>query len=116
MKCELLRTSKDPSIRAIYKTRETLNAKLTRVWKATKAATIANAEVELNLKFPTQLSNQGLGHGNFNPNPSLSEKRKLVLLKQQSVWLQWTETAEPFDLSWQNIIWGSISPDVLKFV
>ena len=34
---------------------ETLNAKIiiTKVWKATKAATIANAEVELNLKFPT---------------------------------------------------------------
>ena len=37
-------------------------------------------------------------------------------LKQQSVWLQWKETAEPFDFSWHNIIWGGISEEVLKFV
>ena len=49
--------------------------------ESTKAATIANVEVELNLKFPTQLSNQGLGNGNFNPNPSRSENRKLFSAK-----------------------------------
>ena len=54
VKCELLHTSKDPTIRELYKTREMENAKLTRVWKATSALQIANAEVELDLKFPSQ--------------------------------------------------------------
>ena len=103
------------------------------MWKATKESSIANAEVELNLKFPMQQNNQGLGFGNYNPNPTPSERRKLVTakattflednrlahslsLKQQSVWLQWAETAHPFDFSWQNLIWGSISPAIFKFV
>ena len=69
-------------------------------------------------------NNQGLGFGNYNPNPSQSERRKYVIikaaaiseeshithalsLKQQSVWLQWSETVFPFDFSWHNLIWGS---------
>jgi hypothetical protein len=110
-----------------------MNEKLSRVWKATKELSTANAEVDLNLKFPTQQNNQGLGFGNFNPNPTPSERRKLVTskvaafqeetrlahsvsLKRQSVWLQWAETTHPFDFSWQNLIWGNVSPAVLKFV
>ena len=133
VKCELLCTSKDNTIQELYKTREAINAKLTRVWKASKLSTSVNAEVELNLKFPTQDGNQGIGFGNFDPKPSASKRRHLVTskaatiieeshvihalsLKQQSVWLQWTETAEPFDLSWKNIIWGGLSPAVLKFI
>lgn len=132
-KCELLRTSKDPTIVKLYKTRETLNAKLTRTWKATKALTVANAEVDLNLNFPSQQNTQGLGFGIFNPNPTCSERRKLISaksatfheesliahstsLKQQSVWLQWADCTDPFDFSWKNIIWGGISSDILKFV
>ena len=69
----------------------------------------------------------------FNPNPSLAEKRKLVSakaaafaeqqriahltsLKQQGAWLQWAENALPFDMSWKNLIWGGISPLIVKFV
>ena len=81
-KCELLRTSKDPTIVKLYKTRETLNAKLTRTWKATKALTVANAEVDLNLNFPSQQNTQGLGFGIFNPNPTCSEQRKLISAKK----------------------------------
>ena len=69
-KCELLQSSKDPTIVKLYKTRETLNAKLTRTWKATKALTVANAEVDLNLNFPSQQNTQDLGFGIFNPNPT----------------------------------------------
>ena len=82
-KCELLRTSKDLTIVNLYKTRETLNAKLTRTWKATKALTVANAEVDLNLNFPSQQNTQGLGFGIFNPNPTCSERRKLISAKVQ---------------------------------
>ena len=104
-----------------------MNSSLTRVWKATKISSIANAEVDLSIKFPTQSSKQGLGIGIYNPNPTASQRRKLVTakatsyseesrlahtlsLKQQSVWLQWADLAEPFDLSWKNLIWGNMSP------
>ena len=55
---------------------ETLNAKIiiTKVWKATKAATIAKVELNSISSFQLNyISNQGLvlGHGNFNPNPFL---------------------------------------------
>ena len=133
IKCELLRTSKDNTIQKLYKTREAINSKLIRVWKASKLSSIVNAEVELNLKFPVQDGNQGIGFGNFDPNPSASKRRRLVTskasaiieeaqlihslsLKQQSVWLQWAETAEPFDLSWEKNYLGRAQPTVLKFI
>ena len=133
IKCQLLQNSKDTSIRQLYKTREQLNSKLSRVWRATKLSKTANAEVDLNLKFPSQQGQKGLGYGNFNPTPSLSERRELVKakantfleesylvhsvsLKQQSVWMQWSESTFPFDFSWQNLIWGGISTEVFKFV
>ena len=50
IKCELLSHSLDPNIVALYKTRETQNAKLKRVWKATNTVKEANAEVNLDLK------------------------------------------------------------------
>ena len=109
--------SKDPCIQQLYNSRERLNSELSRIWKATKFSTLVNAEVNLNLKFPSQHNNQGLGFGNYNPNPSQSERRKLAAaiseeshithalsLKQQSVWLQWSETVFPFDFSWCNFI------------
>ena len=37
-------------------------------------------------------------------------------MKQQSVWVQWADLAEPFDLSWKILIWGNLSPYVIKFV
>ena len=77
---------------------------------------MANAEVDLDLKFPSQDSRKGLEFGNFNSNPSRKERRILVIkkavsffedtrilhshsLKQQSTWLQWSELTEPFDFS-----------------
>ena len=55
---------------------QTKMQKLSKVWKATNLFRVVNAEVELNLKFPTQNSNQGIGFGNFNPNATKIEKRK----------------------------------------
>lgn len=133
IKCQLLQNSKDPTIQELYKNREKLNEKLSRVWRATKVSKTINSEVDLNLKFPSQEGRQGLGFGHFNPNPSDSERRELVKtkvdafldesylahsvsLKQQSVWLQWSEKTFPFDFSWQNLIWGLQSPEVFRFV
>ena len=133
VKCELLRNSKDPSIRELFKTRGIKNSNLSRIWKATNVYKVATAEVDLDIKFPSQHSNQGIGFGNFTPNPTPSQKRNLITakaasfseearlahtlsFKQQSVWLQWAEVSEPFDLSWRNLIWGSLSTHVVKFV
>ena len=104
IKCELLSHSLDPNIVAVYKTRETQNAKRRKA-----AVKEENGEVNLNLKFSSQPNKQGIGFGKFNPNPSLAVKRKLVSakaasfaeqqriahsssLKQQGAWLQWTKT------------------------
>ena len=105
IKCELLQNSIDLTVQKLYHVRADKNAKLSKVWKATNVSRVVNAEVELNLKFPTQNSNQGIGFGNFNPNPTKIEKRKLVTktafsfseqkriahslsLKRQCAWLQ----------------------------
>ena len=133
VKCELLRNSTDPNVQKLYETRQTRNQSVRRVWKATNLATTVNAEVDLDLKFPAQESHKGLGFGNFNPNPSQKDRRKLVIkkavsffeeariihshsLKQQSAWLQWSEFTEPFDFSWKNLIWGGLSFDIIKFI
>ena len=70
IKCEHLENSVDPSVRKLYRSRASMDSKLKKVWRATKVSSVINAEVSLNLKFPTQSSNQGIGFGNFNPTPS----------------------------------------------
>jgi Reverse transcriptase (RNA-dependent DNA polymerase) len=133
IKCELLNHSVDDSIQKLYHLRETANSKLTRTWKATNIAKVANAEVDLNLQFPTQVNQCGLGFGHFNPNPDKEQRRSLVIkkvksfaeetriahsasLQQQGAWLNWHELVQPFDLSWRNVIWGNVSPHVIRFV
>ena len=118
IKCDLLQNSVDDSIRTLYKYREKLNSKCSRVWRATNVSKVINSEVTLNLCFPGQSNQLGLGFGNFNPNPSAEERRKMITnkaqsfseqkrlnhsltLKQQGVWLQWAEKALPFDFSWK---------------
>jgi hypothetical protein len=93
---------------------------------------VGTADVKLHLLFPSQSGRQGLGAGNFNPNPSAAVRRKLVsatvhgysedrrvrhsqTLKRQGVWVEWSDNAIPFDLSWENVIWKS-SPHIVKFV
>ena len=88
--------------------------------------------VTLNLKFPGQNSTQGIGFGNFNPNPTAAERRKLITakafsfseqkrlnhslsLKRQGIWLKWSENSLPFDFSWKNLIWSS-NYHIVKFV
>ena len=116
----------------LNRNREQANAKLNRVWKATQLAKTVNAEVTLDLQFPTQSSKQGIGFGNFKPNPSNAERRTLITakvllfseqkrmahsltLKQQGVRLQWSENTLPFDFSWKNFIWSS-NYHIIKFV
>ena len=81
IKCELLQSSVDLTVQKLYNVRAEKNAKLVRVWKASNLSRVASAEVDLNLKFPTQNSNQGIGFGNFKPYLTKSEKRKLITTK-----------------------------------
>ena len=39
-----------------------------------------------------------------------------LTLSTQGIWLKWSETALPFDLSWKNLIWGNVSRSLVKFV
>lgn len=132
VKCELLKNSTDLSIVKLYKNKETVNSKLSRVWRASNLAQIANAEVNLELQFPNQINRAGLGFGNFNPNPSAVMRRRLVTRKarsfneeariahatslcRQGAWLQWSDNVIPFDLSWKNLIW-STNQQIIRFV
>ena len=132
IKCALLQSSVDLTVQKLNNVRAEKNAKLVRVWKASNLSRVASAEVDLNLKFPTQNSNQGIGFGNFNPHPTKSEKRKLITtkafsfsqqkkiahamsLKRQGNWLQWSEDTLPFDFSWQHLIWSS-NNKIISFV
>ena len=74
IKCDLLSHSLDPNIVALYKTRESLNAKLKRVWKATNIVKEANAEVNLDLKFPANPTNKELDLENLTPIHLLQRK------------------------------------------
>ena len=74
IKYELLRNSLDPTVVELYKFRELQNNNFKKIWKATKALSIANAEVDLALKFPAQSTKQGLCFGKYNAQPSQSER------------------------------------------
>ena len=108
VKCSLLQSSIDPTVQLLYRNREQVNAKFKRVWKATQLAKTVNAEVTLDLQFPTQSNKQGIGFGKYKANPTFAEPRTLITskallfseqkrmahsltLKQHGVWLQWSE-------------------------
>jgi hypothetical protein len=82
--------------------------------------------------FPTQADRLGLGSGKFKAHRTVAEIRKLVSsvatgfteekriqhaqgLAQQGTWTQWQNNVIPFDLSWENLIYGP-GPYVIKFV
>ena len=85
------------------------------------------------LSFPVKTTDKVLGLETLTLTHLLTRKRNLVAAKaisfledarvvhslsltQQSVWLQWAEITAPFDFTWKNIIWGGISPEVVKFI
>ena len=105
---------------------------MTRLHKPSKLNTVAAAQVQLDLRFPTQTNRQGLGHGNFKAEHTTAETRKLVSvaarsfvedtrvqhaqgLAMQGVWTKWQDKVIPFDLSWKNLIYGQ-GPELIKFV
>ena len=132
VKCQLLQNSQDDSIRAIFRARTAREAKFSRVWTATQLNTTAMAETELKLRYPANPGRQGLGFGNSSATFDCRQKRKIISqtalsfaqekriphahsLERQSAWLQWSELAEPFDFSWNNLIYGP-GQYLIKFV
>ena len=126
-----IQTSGDDSIRALYSSMKSREAK-GRKWRPSRMLTTVDTEVDLMIHFPVQEGRAGIGHGNFNPNPSKSQRRKLAAkvikdfadqkrvahahsLGRQGVWLQWSDSAIPFDFSWKNLLFGP-GEHVLKFV
>jgi hypothetical protein len=122
VKCQLLQQSDDDSIRALYTSMKSRQTK-GRKWRASRTMNDVDTEVDLKIHFPAQTGKSGLGHGNFNRNPSKSERRKLAArvikdfadekriahapsLARLAVWLQWSDTTIPFDFSWKNLfVW-----------
>ena len=70
VKCSILQSSHDPKVREIFNIRTDREAKLKRVWRATKLNTTVRNQVDLQLRFPSQNGRQGLGGGNFNVKPN----------------------------------------------
>lgn len=132
IRSNILQTSKDTLVKSVYEAR----ASRTMVWKvkfsAAKTTASLTADAKLDHLFPTQSSNRGLGHGDFNANPTTKEFRGLITkaadkrtqeehfahaipLSWQGRWTEWHEKTVPFDLSWKNLIYGP-GPHVIKFV
>ena len=105
---------------------------MTRHFKASRLGTVAEAQVKLDLQYPTQVGRQGLGHGNFKVDRTRAELRKLVsetahafaeqkrmahahTLAHQGTWTNWYDYVTPADLSWRNLIYGP-GPHVIKFI
>ena len=63
------------------KTTEIQNSNLSRICKAANVYKVETAESDVDIKFPTQHSNQGIGFGNFAPSPTPSQERKLITAK-----------------------------------
>jgi hypothetical protein len=81
IKYDLLQHSPDDSIKALISLRSHKEAKFSRVWRPTLLSESVNAEVDLDLKFPSQPNRLGLGFNHFNPNPTPVERRQLITSK-----------------------------------
>ena len=132
IKCSLLESSDDPDVTKLYRSRAARTAKWKVKWSASTATAKYAADALLQARFPAATSRRGLGHGDFNAVPSKSESRQLRVgqiasqdaearlahstsLCRQGSWTTWHERTVPFDLSWQNLIYGP-GPYVIKFV
>jgi hypothetical protein len=133
VKCQLLETSIDDSVRNVFTGQRVKYEKETgRIWRPSQLNSDVNSQVDLAIRFPSQTGRQGLGAGNFNPNPTRKERRQLCSaeatslfadghnqhvqdLAWQGVWLKWIEYSLPLDLSWKNLIYGP-GPQLIKFL
>jgi hypothetical protein len=132
VKAQLLKYSVDESVRKVWQSKEAKEAKMTRRFKVSQLGTVAEAQVQLDLQYPSQSGRQGLGHGNYKANRTKAEVRKQVsvtansfaedtrmahahALAHQGAWTNWCDLVAPADLSWRNLIYGP-GPHVFKFI
>lgn len=132
IQCQLLSNSPCDDIITIYQAKVKREANGGCKWRATRLNAELEADVQLGLRFPSQSDRGGLGAGRYNAHPAKAAVRKLVSGKslqlsqdamvahshslcRQSAWTRWADSAEPFDLSWRNLIYGE-SPHLIKFV
>lgn len=135
IRCHLLANSPDVHISTLYKLRKDKEQEETgRVFRSTRLASESESMVSHQLQFQAAEpgDRRGLGHGLYQANPSLPERRVLctkavtklneesfsthaVSLARQGCWTKWWEKTSSFDFSWNNMIYGP-GPRVLSFV
>ena len=115
IKCFLLKHSVDSDIATLYARRELKEAGFKTIWRASKVVSKVETEVHQRTLFPSQDGRQRLGTGNFIAQPSVAEKRKMVVgmlktlddeahfahaaqLCMQCASTRWNDFAQPFDL------------------
>ena len=132
IKSHTLKHSNDPDVVDHYEQRA-LREKDISVWKGSQLLEVCEAMANHDFKFKGQNDRRGLGNGVYDPDPSWADHRKAcgqAILKleseryrgkvgcfeRQGVWLQWSALAQPFDLSWKNLLWGRHDTPLFKFV
>jgi len=130
-KCLILKNSVDWEIKNLYEYRVEKDTSFKR-WKATKLCSEAESMVKHDISFQAQSNRLGLGWKLYNPNPSVQERRKMaseavskleaekllahaISLPMNGAWTRWMERAQPFKLTWENLIFGPGSK-LLSFV
>ena len=134
VKACLLSTSQDPLIQEIFHRKQQRVSVFTRQWSGPKALNELAPIVDHHIRFAGQTSHAGLGSRKetYLARPNLSELRAKTgqilgeleeekrvnhssLLAQQGVWTHYREDVQPFDLSWNNLIYGP-GPKIISFV
>ena len=82
VKCQLLDTSIDSNVCEVYAARREQHKKESgRIWRSTRLNSEVDAQVALDILYPSQTGRQGLGAGNYNPNLTRRERRQLCTTK-----------------------------------
>jgi hypothetical protein len=134
VKCCLLKNSADDKIKGIYVLRASRVSDFKRRWAAPNELVKLHQVVEHDLRYAGQTGRAGLGSNSSDPyiaKPTVEQIREKITsslhaqheekhlqhaacLVRQGVWTHW-ENVMPFDLSWENLIYGP-GPRVIAFV
>ena len=121
-------------IQEIFRRKQQRVTVFTRQWSGPKALNELAPIVEHNVRFAGQTDHAGLGtrKETYFARPNLSEIRTKTgqilgeleeekrinhssLLAQQGTWTHYRDDVRPFDLSWNNLIYGP-GPKIISFV
>jgi hypothetical protein len=124
VRCCLLKNSRDPTVSGAYTRKASRECAFSRTWCASRELETLEPSIEHEIRFGGQHGREGLGNGRYNPNPSIRERRSLLVdflcsesdkalvehsstLVQQGVWTNFSGV-RPFDLSWKNLLSGPV--------